>query len=69
MRIAHYYWRDDAGNVIQITRRRRGDASTYVMLVRTTSGFELESDVSPAAAAEALRRMQGRHKKSVFHLP
>lgn len=69
MKITQYHWRDDSGNVIQITRAKRNGLSTYRMMVRTTSGFEVESDVSPAIAAEALRKMQGRHKKTTFRLP
>ena len=69
MKITKYTWRDDAGNIVLITRRRRNGLSTDVMLICTTSGFEIESDVSSAVAADALKRMRNQHKKETFYLP
>jgi hypothetical protein len=69
MQIVKYHWRDDDGATIQVTRTKCDASSSYRMLIRTTSGFELESAVSSKVAAEALRRMRNRHSKAVFHLP
>ena len=69
MKVTQYKYRDDAGSVVLITRRRRDGLSTYTLLVRTVSDFEVESEVSSQVAAEALRRMRNRHSKSVFHIP
>ena len=69
MKVTQYHWRDDDGATIQVTRTKCDASSSYRMLIRTTSGFELESEVSSQVAAEALRRMRNRHIKSVFHIP